>query len=158
MARLSSGVMIVLGSISTLFAIRHPLSPAFFVSVAVLAIGIIEWRAGNALRALDEKAPGRLAVNQTALGIVIAIYALCQVQVLNPEMIDGLLRGRTIAPILDAYPPDLVIQVRAMLPRLVRLFYYLVGTVALLGCLGTAWFYHSRLRHVLVAKSIPPAD
>lgn len=149
MARLSSLVMIVLGAISMLLSIRHPLSPSFLVSVAVLVIGIIEWRAGQALRALDEKAPGRLAINQMALGVAIAIYAMYKGLSFDPSMVDDLLDRETIAPLLDLYPPDVVSSVRDMLPRLVPLMYYFIGAVAMLGAWATARFYRSRLQHVV---------
>ena len=157
LARVSGSVMIVLGGIFSVVGIRNPVSPGFFISVAVLANGVIEWRGAKAMRALDEKAPARLAINQVALAVELVVYAIWQSQVLDPEMIDRLMAGPMVAPALDLYPADAVLMVREMLPRLVRLFYTLVGVVALVGCGGTAWYYRSRLRHLLMAKSnMPP--
>jgi hypothetical protein len=158
LARISGFVMIVLGGIFAIVGIRDPISPGFFISVAVLVNGIIEWRGAAAMRALDEKAPGRLATNQVALAVELVVYAVWQIRVFDPEMIDQLLTGPMLAPVLELYPPDVVLMMRDMLPQFVRLFYNLVGVVALVGCGGTAWYYRSRLRHLLVAKSDTPPE
>lgn len=158
LARVSSFVMIVLGGIFALVGIRDPVSPGFLISAAVFLNGVIEWRGASALRALDEKAPGRLAINQVALGVELVIYAIWQSQVLDPEMIDQLMSSPMVAPALEFYPADVVLMVREMLPQFIRLFYNVVGVVAVLGCGGTAWYYRSRLRHLVVAKSNQPPE
>lgn len=158
LARASGFVMIVLGGIFAVVGIRDPISPGFFISVAVLVNGIIEWRGAASMRALDEKAPGRLAINQVALAVELVVYAVWQIRVFDPGLIDELLASPMVAPVLELYPADVVLMMREMLPQFVRLFYNLVGVVALVGCGGTAWYYRSRLRHLLVAKSAAPPE
>lgn len=158
-ARGSGLTMIVLGTLSALVGIRDPMSPGFLVSVAVLVIGIIEWRTGGALRALDEKAPDRLALNQAALGIVIAVYAVGQARAWNPANIAGLLDRGSLALVLELYPPAIAALLREKLPLWIPQFYYAVGIVAVLGCLWTAYFYRSRRRHLAVlTKRLTAAD
>ena len=156
LARISGMTMIVLGALSALIGIADPISPGFLVSVAVLVIGIVEWRAGAALRALDEKAPGRLAINQAALGIVIALYAFCQARTWSPATIDEILDRDSFALILDLYPPVIAALLREKLPLWIPQVYYGVGAVAALGCLWTASFYRSRRRHLAVLADTPP--
>jgi hypothetical protein len=158
LARTSAFVMIFLGGLFALIGIMHPLSPGFLVSVAVFVNGIIEWRGARALRAFDMEAPDRLAINQVALGIELVVYAMWQTKVLSPEVLDAMLRGPLVAPVLEMYPPDMVIMLEEILPQLVRLFYFLVAVVAVIGCGATALYYRSRSRFLSAARTTLPPE
>jgi hypothetical protein len=154
---LVSGVTLTaLAGASALFGLLHPLSAGFLISIAVVANGIYEWRWSKRLAALDARAPARLAWNQCALGLEIAVYSIWQYGTFDAEAIRRLLARPLVRPVLEMLEPEVTEMLSEMLPTVFRLFYAIIGVVALCGCGATAWYYRSRLAAVRVVRSAPP--
>ncbi|BET67585.1 hypothetical protein ASA1KI_25030 [Opitutales bacterium ASA1] len=154
---LVSGVTLTaLAGASALFGMLHPLSAGFLISIAVVANGVYEWRWSKRLAALDARAPLRLAWNQCALGLEIAVYSAWQYGTFDAEAIHRLLARPLVRPVLGMLEPEVGEMLLELLPTALRLFYGIVGVVALCGCGATAWYYRSRLAAVRVVRSAPP--
>lgn len=148
LARASGMCLIVLGAISILLGLLDPLSVGMVISIAVVANGIIEWRAAGRLRALDGSAVDVLAINQIALGGEIGAYAIWRSQTIDVNMIERALRQPMVVTVLELYPPDVVDLMREMLPALIRSGFLFGGVIAVLGCVVMAFYYRSRRKHV----------
>mgnify|MGYP005854773169 CR=1 FL=1 len=156
-ATASAWVMLVLGAASLAVSLTAPLSASFAISVAVLFHGWLERRLARHLVACDIRAPRKLALNQVALGIEIAAYAVWQAHVLGPEQIDLVVRRPIVARFLSAMDLALLEEVLRLLPAAVRVLYLVVGGAALVGCIATAAYYGSRVRCVRLSQSgVPP--
>lgn len=145
-AKVSSGVMLALGALSTLVSLRAPLSASFAISVAVVGNGWLERHFGRRLATREARAPVRLALNQATLGLEVMAYAAWQAQAIGPAQIEGVLRRPLVAPLLAALDPAVLGELLEQLPVAVRVTYLVIGAATFLGCLATAGYYLSRSR------------
>lgn len=147
-ARFSAITLLLLGAGSAVAGLLHPLSPGFFVSLAVMVNGALEWRGARRLAGGEVGATTLLAWNQIALGLEITAYALWQLTTLRPEMIEGVLARPVVTALLGHLAPDELAFLLDLLTPAVRAMYATVAVVALVGCGATAWFYHACRRHL----------
>lgn len=145
-ARVSAASLVGFGMASAAACVREPRSAGFAVSVAVLASGVFEWIWAKRWRGGDRRAPGRLALNQGALGLAIAAYAAWQAAHLAPEAVQEALAGPLVETVLGRLSREEAAWLLELLPLLVRALYGVVGVAALVGCGGTALYYLSRRR------------
>lgn len=155
MAKVSSGVMLGLGALSTLVSIRAPLSASLTISVAVVGNGWLERHFGRRLASRDARAPMRLALNQAALGLEVMAYAAWQAQAIGPAQIEGVLRRPLVAQVLAAMDPAVLEELLEKLPLAVRVTYLAIGAATFLGCLVTAGYYLSRSRVLRALVDVP---
>lgn len=156
LAGVSAWIMLVLGGLSLLVSLAHPLSAGFAISAAVVVNGWLERRFARELARADLRAPSRLAVNQLALGLEIAAYGAWQAWTFSSDDIDRVLQRPVVARFLAVLDPAAVSQLVGELPEAVRTLYWTVGGLACLGCVVTAWYYHSRTRSVRLLAANPP--
>ena len=104
-ARVSGLTMVVLGAISLALSALNPLSAEFAVSVAILALGLIEWRLGRRLASGDGSQAVRLVVNQVGVAVVVTAYAVWQILSTTDASVLALLERPEISTTLDLLDP-----------------------------------------------------
>jgi hypothetical protein len=152
-ARASAITLLVLGGLSTLVNVLHPLSVHFLISVVALGVGLAEWILAGQLARLDARAPVRLAWNQVVLGGGILAYGLHQARVMTPEVALAYLDRPLLRPLWEALPPEEIRIIHEMLPPMLRVAYYAVGIGGALGCGAVALYYRSRRRLIAATPS-----
>ena len=155
-ARISGFTMIVLGAVSLLFSLLHPLSAEFAVSLALLVRGVVEWRLGSGLRAGRRVNPSRLAFNQLGLAVVVTGYSIWKIVVTTDEAVLALLNRPEVGPTLDLLDPMMRAEVIDRLPGAIRLAYLMIIPVVWLGCGGMAAYYHFKGRRGVVEADAGP--
>ncbi|MEZ5277598.1 MAG: hypothetical protein R3F07_14555 [Opitutaceae bacterium] len=145
-ARVSGFTMMLLGALSLLFSIMSPLTAEFAVSLAILVLGVFEWRLGALLKKGQAEASLRLALNQLAVAGVVTAYSIWKIVVTTDEAVAGLLSRPEIAPTLDLLDPVMRAEVMDRLPGAIRLAYLVIVPVVWMGCGGMAAYYYFKGR------------
>lgn len=154
-AMASAWTMLVLGGLSLALSIRAPWSASAAISLAICINGWIERREARALKAFVPTAPLRLAINQIAIGLEIAAYAVWQARTLGPEELDALLARPLIAGLLERLPREVVAEMVTLLPGVIDTLYLIVGAGAFIGCVITAWYYRTCLPALRLLSATP---
>ncbi|RKX31219.1 MAG: hypothetical protein DRP71_13780 [Verrucomicrobia bacterium] len=148
-AKFSGLTMVVLGAISLVLSIANPLSAEFAVSVAIFALGLIEWRLGRRLASGDGSRAIRLVINQVGVAAVVTAYALWQILSTTDASVLALLERPEISAYFDLLDPLVRAEVIGRIPGLIRLTYLLIIPVVWLGCGAMSAYYFFRGRVVV---------
>lgn len=155
-AKISGWMTLLAGVVSVLFSIGS--IPGMALGVALAAIGMRELGMARRLDALDIKAPGALALNQLALGVVLIGYAVFKVATFDAD--NGILAGSLGSdPTLASMP-----EMAGTFEELGRLEYLLnIGVAGVLIVVafvmqgGTALYYWRKTRRVRTLNQHTPA-
>ncbi len=147
-ARVSGLTMVVLGAISLALSALNPLSAEFAVSVAILALGLIEWRLGRRLASGDDSQVSRLVANQTGVAVVVTAYAVWQILSTTDASVLAILERPEIGAVLDLLDPLVRAELIDRIPGLIRLTYLLIIPVVWLGCGAMSAYYFFRGRRL----------
>jgi len=104
-ARFSGVSMIILGGLSAVFTVMHPLSAEFAVSMAIFALGWAEWRLGGRLRDGRSEVIPLLIWNQLGVATVVTLYSLWRIYVTTDEAVWTVLDRPEISASLDLLEP-----------------------------------------------------
>jgi hypothetical protein len=149
-AKVSGLTMVVLGAVSLALSALNPLSAEFAVSVAILVLGLVEWRLGRRLAAGDDSQTVRLVVNQAGVALVVTAYAVWQILSTTDASVLALLERPEIGATLDLLDPMVRAEIINRIPGLIRLFYLLIIPVVWLGsgAMSAYYFFRGRRQEV----------
>jgi hypothetical protein len=137
-ARFDGWTIAIFAALTSLCGLTDPATIA--IAAAMGAIAFVELRAAGRLLAFDERATKTLALNQLALGTLLAAYAVWRLITVN--------RGGAVSALVGQIDPQIVQMLGSDLDDLVRQLSLLVyGTligVAVFGQGGMALYYATR--------------
>lgn len=109
------------------------------VVLALIAISVSEFKAGARLRALDERAPRHIAINQVLLGVLVAVYCTIKARAsLHSNSLSSALGSTAdLGGGLD------VEELESQISTIAAVAYGAIGGIALLLQALAAWYFAS---------------
>jgi hypothetical protein len=141
-AKVSGLTMVVLGAVSLVISVFNPLSAEFAISVAILFLGLVEWRFGRRLVSGTGCQALWLVANQVGVAAVVTTYAVWQILSTTDASILALFGRPEISAYIDFIDPLVRAEIIDRFPGLIRLAYLLIIPVVWLGCGGMSAYYY----------------
>ena len=142
--------MVILGGISLLMTLPPPLTAGFWVSIAVLMHGGIEWKFSGRLSRGEFSVLKGLAVNQLVMGCSVSTYALWKLIFFDKDSLSEVFES----PLVQKYLSILSVEEQKILydvfPGMIQLIYVLIIPVIWLGCGGLAWYYWGKRNSIII--------
>lgn len=147
---LNGSGMIVLGGVSLLMTLPPPLTAGFWVSIAVLMHGGIEWKCSRRLSLGKYSVLKGLAVNQMALACSISAYALWKLIFFDKGSLAEVFKSPMVQQYLSFFSAEEQKMLYDVFPGMVQLIYILLIPTVWLGCGGLAWYYWTKQKSMVI--------
>ena len=158
----SSATRVALGSAVTMLLVAALSVPVLMLSfsatnllvvLALIGLGIQEYRGYRSLKRLAPAAPRQLGINQVCLLGLIVFYCAMQMATASSGDIKAMVVSPEFRSALQQMPSggglnDLVAQADRWAPLAIYGFYSLVLLLGVLFQGGLAWYYFSRRKHL----------
>ncbi len=144
--------MVVLGGISLLMTLPPPLIAGFWVSIAVLMHGGIEWKYSRRLSKREIFILTKMAVNQLLLACSISIYAVWKLIFFDKDSLFEVLEAPMIKNALSLLSGEEQKMLTDVFPWMVQMVYVLIIPVVWLGCGGLAWYYWAKRKSLSIQE------
>lgn len=149
---LNAGSLIVFGGISLLITLPPPLMVEFWVSIAVLMHGGIEWKYSRRLSKGEFSVLKGLAANQMVLACSISTYALWKLVFFDRDSLSDVLESPIVQQYLSLFSAEEQKMLTDVFPWMVQMVYVLIIPVVWLGCGGLAWYYWARRKSLSIQE------